>query len=108
MATTTSVSVATVAAARMTPIVAVEDIQALLGYRFANLELLLEALKAAGSGLNLGRNPSSSDGNKRIAQVGDGALKLALTTDWYHSENPRGWSIVFECQQLLIEFSQLF
>jgi len=55
MAATPTVSTATVNATRMTPVVAVEDVQAVLGYRFANLELLLEALKAAGSGLNLGQ-----------------------------------------------------
>ena len=83
---------------------AVEDVQSILGYRFTNLELLLEALKAAGSGLNLARDLSSMDGNKRIAQVGDGALKLALAANWYHSEDTRGWSVVLKVTVITDQF----
>lgn len=73
----------------MTPTVAVEDVQTILGYQFNNRELLLEAIKASGSGLNLGHNRSAMEGNKRLAQVGDAVMRLVLFDEWYLSGTKR-------------------
>lgn len=61
---------------------AVEDIT---GYRFADPKILCEALQAAGSTLS-----SRSDGNKRLAKVGDTALRLVLDSDGYEKGANRG------------------
>jgi ribonuclease-3 len=53
---------------------------------------MLEALKSAGSGMNLSHLETAKDGNKRLAQVGDAAMKLALLDTWYHSDADRGVS----------------
>lgn len=72
---------------------AVNDVQSILGYQFGNLELLLEALKATGSGLNLLQSRSVMDGNRRLAQVGAAAIKMAVLNNWYHSGNDRGVTV---------------
>ena len=73
-----------------TPLNAINDVQAILGYDFRNPQLLLEALKTAGSGFNLRQGSAGLDGNKRVAQVGSAILKLAILDDWYHSGATRG------------------
>lgn len=50
----------------------------------------MEALRAAGSGYNLSSRPMPIDGHKRLAQVGDAAIKAAILGDWYHSGACRG------------------
>lgn len=57
------------------PMTAVNDVQPILGYQFGNLELLLEALKAAGFGLNLLQSRNGIDGNKQLAHVGSAVIK---------------------------------
>ena len=69
---------------------AVNDIQLRLGYNFQNPGCLLEALKAAGSGLNLSQSHATTDGNKRLAQLGSAAMKMVVLGDWYNSGAARG------------------
>ena len=39
---------------------------------------MMEALEAAGSGMKLRQLATAKNGNKRLAQVGDAVMKLAL------------------------------
>lgn len=65
-------------------------IQEVTGYHFANPSLLWEALQAAGSGVLSIGGRAVSEGNKRLALLGDAALKLGLLSDWYEKNQPRG------------------
>ena len=69
---------------------AVNDIQLRVGYDFQNPGPLLEALRAAGSGLNLSQSHATIDGNKRLAQLGSAAMKMVVLGDWYNSGAARG------------------
>lgn len=69
---------------------AAEEVQAILGHQFTNPQLLLEALKAAGSGFTSYHNRSAVDGNKRLAHVGNALLRITLLDDWYQSGAERG------------------
>ena len=68
------------------------EVEEKLGYPFQNPEILWEALQAPGSiGGNLpGRD--LTDGNKRLALLGDAALKLVLLKRWYREGGSRGES----------------
>lgn len=69
---------------------AVNDMQLQLGYDFQNRNYLLEALRAAGSGLNLSHSHVTVDGNKRLAQLGSVAMRMVILGDWYKSGAARG------------------
>jgi len=71
-------------------LLAVENLQSTLTYQFTNPRHLLEVLKAAGSGQNIDQSRTFIDGNKRLAQLGDAVMKLALLEDWYASGTDRG------------------
>lgn len=68
------------------------EVEEKLGYTFRNRDILWEALQAPNSigsgvpGLDL------TDGNKRLALVGDAALKLVLLKRWYREGGSRGES----------------
>ncbi|KAL9103134.1 MAG: hypothetical protein Q9163_001778 [Psora crenata] len=85
---------------RMAPTVA--QLQKIIRYRFTNASLLWEAMQAPGSIVRAGEITSAAvgdggaplerhsvgfhrvpDGNKRLAVVGDVALKMALVEEWY-------------------------
>src|SRR5690348_4495763 len=68
----------------------VEDVENILIYKFGNKSLLLEALKTAGSGFNIGQSRAVMDGNKRLALVGDSAIKMVVLCEWYHSGGNKG------------------
>lgn len=57
---------------RTRPLQAVEET---INFRFSNRSLLLQALRAAGV--------TNSDGNRRLASIGDAALKLVLVMEGY-------------------------
>ena len=84
----------------MTP--TVTKIEQIIGYKFKNSRYLWEAVQAPGSilrddevvgpgalqhSIGFQRLP---DGNRRLAVVGDTALKLALVADWVKGEEVRG------------------
>ena len=60
---------------------AVNDIQLRLEYKFQNFDCLLEALRAAGFGLNLSSSHATIDGNKRLAQLSSVAMKMMILGD---------------------------
>lgn len=68
---------------------AVQGVQNVIGYTFADPYLVREAVSAAGSIVAAGprRFPN---GNKRLALLGDTILQLALAEDWYDGTEPRG------------------
>ena len=62
-----------------------ERVQTILGYRFRNPELLVEALTAAHR-IELEDGAFQSyENNRRLAKVGEAAIKLVLTGSWYES-----------------------
>ncbi|KAL8848701.1 MAG: hypothetical protein Q9221_006311 [Calogaya cf. arnoldii] len=67
---------------------AVQGVQDIIGYTFADPYLVHEAISAAGSIVSAGprRFPN---GNKRLAILGDTVLQLALAEDWYDGNEPR-------------------
>lgn len=58
-------------------------VEALLGYHFKDSYYLQEALEAPGSGVGSIRGRAITDGNKRLAMVGDKVLGLVLVDQWY-------------------------
>jgi ribonuclease III len=78
------------AAPTATPPAAVEHVQSVIGYRFSDSRLLLEALRAAGSGYNMHPSNIAIDGNKRLATLGDAIMKMAVLDEWYASMSERG------------------
>jgi hypothetical protein len=65
-------------------------VQTTLDYQFNHVQLLLEALKAAGAGFSIQHVRSAKDGNKRLAHVGNLALQMVISNAWYHSDEERG------------------
>ncbi|CAL8582170.1 hypothetical protein XPA_007841 [Xanthoria parietina] len=67
---------------------AVQGVQNVIGYTFADPYLVREAVSAAGSIVAAGprRFPN---GNKRLALLGDTILQFALAEDWYDGTEPR-------------------
>ena len=82
----------------------VAKLQAITGYKFKNAQLGWESVQAPGAITRTGetlhartvKNPAKvgfetlPDGNRRLAVVGDTALRLALCEDWYLGEEGRG------------------
>ena len=71
------------------PAQAEQAISAVTEYRFQDRSLLGEAFEAAGSGIRYMGNRTITDGNKRLAIVGDTVLKLVLVMEWFPSGQPR-------------------
>ena len=68
----------------------IRAVETLIQYRFRNAALLWEALQVPGSGTVGAGKTKPADGNKRLAIVGDAALRLALAEDWYPGGTPKG------------------
>lgn len=68
---------------------AVQGVQDIIGYTFADPYLVREAISAAGSIVSAGTR-RFPNGNKRLAILGDTVLQLALAEDWYDGTEPRG------------------
>lgn len=63
----------------------VERVQEIIGYTSSSNDNLMLALTAAHrNDLEVG-GVESTDGNKRLAAVGDSILRLILVEDWYHT-----------------------
>ncbi len=61
----------------------VERVESILGYNFRNKSLLTTALTAPHrNGLEIG-GAETTDGNRRLATLGDGVLRLIIAKDWY-------------------------
>ena len=80
----------------------VQSLQKILNYKFKNCQLLWEAVQAPGAVVRSGEIAGAGsvrhsvgferfpDGNRRLAIVGDVALKMALVEDWYTGNESRG------------------
>lgn len=68
----------------MAKLLSTKAVEAILGHTMRDSELLWLALQAAGSGVG------GSDGNKRLAMMGDSVLKSVLIEDLYFANVPRG------------------
>lgn len=68
----------------------VYDLQDAIHYQFDNPRLLLEALRTAGAGYHIANTQNATDGNKRLAQLGDAVLRMLLLDDWYLAGAKRG------------------
>ena len=66
------------------------EVESIIGYNFTDPLTLWEALQAAGSGNTSAGTRRFSDGNKRLAVLGDTILQLVLVKDWYDSTDARG------------------
>ena len=80
-------------------------LQNLIGYKFKNAQLAWEAVQAPDSVTRIGETVHARtiqdtasgpgferlpDGNKRLAMVGDTALRLVLCEEWYLGNEVRG------------------
>jgi len=70
-----------------------EQAEKILGRTFVDQSLLQAALLAAGAGTTLLGTHDISEGNKRLALLGDSVLKAALLSSWYPTKEPRGMSL---------------
>lgn len=69
---------------------AVQGVEDIIDYHFAEPLILWEALQATGNGISCVGARSFADGNMRLAMVGDAILKLALLEEWYAGTESRG------------------
>jgi hypothetical protein len=53
------------------------------------LSVSLERTGPLGSGYNIHQSSLAIDGNKRLAQLGDAIMKLAVLGNWYASASER-------------------
>lgn len=65
-----------------------ENAQSIIGYTFTDASILWEALQAPGAPRFDTNGRDFSNGQKRLALVGDAVLKLVLLDEWYRG--PRG------------------
>lgn len=65
-------------------------IESVIGYHFVQPQLLDEALLAAGASVARKNTHGPSEGNKRLALVGDAALQLAILDGWYSDGTSTG------------------
>ena len=94
----------------------VAKLQAITGYKFKNAQLGWEAVQAPGAVTRAGETVHARtvkdstpvgfetlpDGNRRLAVVGDTALRLALCEDWYLGDEVRGKEAIFFSKLLII------
>ena len=94
----------------------VAKLQAITGYKFKNAQLGWEAVQAPGGITRAGetvhartvKDPTAvgfetlPDGNRRLAVVGDTALRLALCEDWYLGDEVRGMEEIFFLKVLIM------
>ncbi|KAF3176508.1 hypothetical protein TWF788_007994 [Orbilia oligospora] len=63
-------------------------VENIIGYKFSNSDLLAEALEACGRAYTHDTK-GGTDGNKRLALVGDALLTLIQFDEWYPSSDSR-------------------
>lgn len=74
---------------KMTSSLDIQQAQDLIGYRFQDKTLLIEAFHAPGSGLGKLNDRSVSDGNRRLAQLGDSVIKTVILDGLYFTQDVR-------------------
>ena len=60
-----------------------------LGYHFSTLRYLVEALRAPGAGSSSHDDIHVVDGYRRLAQLGESAMRLAVADDGYNNGSER-------------------
>ena len=68
----------------------IHAVETLVRYRFHNPALLWEALQGPTIVIDIAGEPVPRDGNKRLAIVGDGAIRLVLAETWYPGKTSKG------------------
>ena len=68
----------------------IHAVETLFRYRFHNPALLWEALQGPNIIIDIIGEPVPRDGNKRLAIVGDGAIRLVLAETWYPGKTSKG------------------
>ena len=69
---------------------ALTEVQRILQYDFVQPETLWEALQAPGSGITtIGTRRIYTDGNKRMALIGDSMAKTEVLKVWWATGLPR-------------------
>ena len=68
----------------------IDAVETLVRYRFHNPALLWEALQGPTVLVDSVGKPVPPDGNKRLAIVGDAAIRLALAKNWYPGKTSKG------------------
>ena len=68
----------------------IQGVENAIGYQFDDQAVLWEALQAAGSGVTSINGRPLTDGNKRLALLGDAIVNVALIEDWYEGSAPKG------------------
>ncbi|KAF1985768.1 RNAse III [Aulographum hederae CBS 113979] len=66
-----------------------EALEGLLHHTFANPDLLWEALQAPGARIVRFSDRLDTDGNKRLALLGDACLRQSLVAEWLETEHIR-------------------
>lgn len=79
-----------------------QEVETRIGYPFKNPGILWEALQAPGSPGNYLRGRNLTDGNRRLALLGDTALKLVLLKRWYREGDNRGKFILIWSENMLL------
>lgn len=75
----------------------VQQCEAIVGYTFNDPHLCWEALQVAGSGVTwTGVRHIGTDGNKRLAILGDFVIAVALSRDWYPNGGSKGASSLLD------------
>lgn len=67
-----------------------------LDYHFKNSALLEEAFRAAGASVSRADIEGPKDGNKRLALVGDAALRLAVLDEWFEDVTDIGMNVLYQ------------
>ena len=70
----------------------VQQCQKILGYEFTDQYLCWEALQMAGNGISSAGKRPIPNGNKRLAILGQFALGLVLSQEWYDAHADEGKS----------------
>lgn len=68
----------------------IAPVETIIGYQFTDPSKLWEALQAPGSPVSSINGRRITEGNKRLAMIGDSVLKLALVSKWYSGDGSRG------------------
>jgi ribonuclease-3 len=67
-----------------------KSFQTHINYQFHNCSLLEEAFLSAGASVSDTKVEGPKKGNKRLALVGDAALRLAVIDEWFRENSDPG------------------
>ena len=82
-----------------------QNVQTLITYQFNDGDILWEALHVPGAFAFDAGSRNLSNGNKRLALLGDAILKAAITIEWYGTCDTRGrFSMIDDDNLLLIGY----